>query len=70
MNQNKEVRPMAQLLEEFTDIFVDPKELPPKRSHDHAILKEGAQPISMRPYGYPFYQKEEIEKIMKELLQS
>jgi hypothetical protein len=58
-------------LEEFADIFADPKELPPKRSHDHAInLKEGAQPVSVRPYQYPFYQKEEIEKIVKELLQS
>jgi hypothetical protein len=58
-------------LEEFADIFADPKELPPKRSHGHAInLKEGAQPVSVRPYRYHFYQKEEIEKIVKELLQS
>ena len=62
---------MAQLLEEFLDIFADPMELPPKISHDHANhLKEGAQLVSVRPYRYPFYQKEEIEKIVKELLQS
>jgi hypothetical protein len=70
-NLSKKVGPMAQLLEEFADIFANPKELPPKRSHDHAIhLKEGAQPVSVRPYRYPFYQKEEIEKIVRELLQS
>ena len=70
-NHNKEVGPMAQLLEEFANIFADPKELALKRSHDHAIhLKEGAQPVSVRPYLYPFYQKQEIEKIVKELLQS
>jgi hypothetical protein len=45
--------------------------LPLRRAHDHAIpLKEGVQPISIRPYRYPFYQKEEIKKIVKELLQS
>jgi hypothetical protein len=28
------------------------------------------QPVSVRPYRYPYYQKEEIEKIVKELLES
>lgn len=32
------------------------------------MLKEGAQPVCQRPYGYSFYQKNEIEKIVKELL--
>jgi hypothetical protein len=26
--------------------------------------------VSVRPYRYPFYQKEEIEKIVKQLLKS
>ena len=43
--------------------------LPPNRGHEHQIqLKEGAQAIVQRPYMYPFYQKNEIEKIVKELL--
>jgi len=33
------------------------------------ILKEGTQPICKRPYRYPYYQKIEIEKIVKELLE-
>jgi hypothetical protein len=50
-NQNKKVGPMAQLLEEFADIFVDPKEMSLKRSHDHAIhLNEGARLVLVRTY--------------------
>jgi hypothetical protein len=45
--------------------------LPPNCSHDHSItLKSDAQPVCMRPYRYPYFQKEEIEKIVAELLLS
>ena len=33
-------------------------------------MKEGSQPICERPYRYLFYQKFEIEKIVKELLEA
>ena len=33
-------------------------------------MKEGSQPIYERPYKYPLYQKFEIEKIVKELLEA
>jgi hypothetical protein len=50
------------------DVFAEPIGLPPSRSHDHAIiLKQDAQPVSVRPYQYPYYQKEEI---VRELLES
>jgi hypothetical protein len=59
------------ILEEYSDVFKEPTELSPRRAHDHAIpLQQGVLPISVRPYRYPFYQKEKIEKIVKELLQS
>ena len=59
------------LLSGYEDVFVEPKGLPPNRSHDHAIhLQEGAKAVSVRPYRYPYFQKEEIEKIVRELLQS
>jgi len=59
------------LLQQFSDVFREPTELPPARQHDHQIpLLEGAQPVSVRPYRYPFYQKAEIEKIVKDLLQT
>ena len=57
------------LLQEFSQVFKTPTELSPLRGHEHSIvLKEGAQPIWQRPYRYPFYQKNEIKKIVKELL--
>ena len=59
------------LLETFKDVFAKPKGLPPNHSHDHAItLKTDAQPVCVRPYRYPYFQKEEIEKIVGELLAS
>lgn len=36
--------PLTALVENYPEIFQEPKQLPPKRSHDHAIpLKEGAE---------------------------
>ena len=57
------------LLQEFEHVFETLTGLPFLRGHEHPIvLKEGAQPVCQRPYRYPFYQKNEIEKIVKELL--
>jgi hypothetical protein len=59
------------LLEEFEDIFSEPKTLPPKRAHDHHIpLLPGSAPTNVRPYRYPYFQKAEIEKIVKEMRDS
>ena len=57
------------LLQEFGDVFETPTGLPPLKGHKHQItLMEGSQPVCQRPYRYPFYQKNEIEKIVRELL--
>ncbi|XP_040996213.1 uncharacterized protein LOC121242414 [Juglans microcarpa x Juglans regia] len=59
------------LLDRFQIVFDKPRGLPPQRSYDHQILlKKDSTPVSVRPYRYPYYQKTEIEKIVKELLQS
>ncbi|KAF5466832.1 hypothetical protein F2P56_016722, partial [Juglans regia] len=59
------------LLDLYPDIFALPSSLPPTRSQDHSItLLPGTQPISVRPYRYPYFQNDEIEKIIKELLES
>jgi hypothetical protein len=59
------------LLDVFANLFEEPKGLPPSRSHDHVILlKSGSKPICVRPYKYPYFPKEEIEMIVKELLES
>ncbi|XP_010513588.1 PREDICTED: uncharacterized protein LOC104789613 [Camelina sativa] len=61
---------VLQLKSEYTDIFEEPTVLPPFRTeHNHKIvLKTGADPINQRPYRYATYEKDEIDKIVKELL--
>lgn len=45
------------------------KGLPPHRTHNHPIILQlVTKPISVRPYRYPFFQKDEIEKIVREML--
>jgi hypothetical protein len=62
---------LHKLLDNFAKIFAGSQGLPPKRQHDHQIpLKPGAGPVSVRPYRYPHYQKNEIEKIVSGLLES
>lgn len=61
---------VAALLQEFHAVFATPVGLPHVRGHEHQInLKEGTQPICQRPYMCPYYQKIEIDKIAKELLE-
>ena len=44
---------MQGLLEEYLELFQEPKHLPPARKIDHHItLKEGVEPINTRPYRY------------------
>ena len=63
---------MQQILNNHLSVFDKPHELPPSRGeHDHSItLVPRAQPPNVRPYRYPFTQKNEIEKIIKELLEA
>ncbi|GJQ93386.1 putative polyprotein [Tanacetum coccineum] len=61
----------AQLLQEYADVFEVPIKLPPQRSFDHKIpLKEDNVTINIRPYRYPLGQKDTIEAMVKELLDS
>jgi hypothetical protein len=60
---------MQKILEEWTLVFVEPKELPPPRTHDHRILLlQGAGPVCVKPYRYLFYQKTEIEEQAQDML--
>lgn len=59
------------ILQEFEDVFVTPTHLPPKRKLDHFIpLKPGSAPVNTHPYRCPIVQKEEIEKLTREMLES
>ncbi|WVZ49071.1 hypothetical protein U9M48_000452 [Paspalum notatum var. saurae] len=58
-------------MKEFASVFEVPTELPPSRSCDHSIpLIAGAQPVNIRPYRYTPAMKNEIEKQVKEMLDS
>jgi hypothetical protein len=60
-----------EVIARFEDVFNLPSGLPPPRDHDHAIvLKPDVVIPNPRPYRYPFYQKNEIEKMVKEMLQA
>ncbi|GJZ40777.1 putative mitochondrial protein [Tanacetum coccineum] len=59
------------LLNTFHSVFETPKELPPIRSHDHTIpLLPNTTPINIRPYKHPPNQKDAIELMVKELMES
>lgn len=56
-------------VERFERVFQVPSGLPPRWEHAHAlVLKEGAFPISVRPYRYPQIQKNGIERLVREML--
>lgn len=62
---------ITNLLGKYKEVFAEPIGLPPKRAFDHPIsLKEGKNPVSLRPYRYPHYKKSKIEKIVLDLLAS
>lgn len=51
------------VVQEYQDVFGDITVLPPSRSHDHSIhLREGTNPVSVRPDRYPQIQKDESRR--------
>ena len=60
---------LQQLLQAYSSIFEIPQGLPPMRAHDHKIpLLDESQSIRIRPYRYPIVQKNELEKMVAEML--
>ncbi|XP_042002546.1 uncharacterized protein LOC121751819 [Salvia splendens] len=50
-------------------VFDVPCGIPPPRAFDHRIhLLPGSKPVNVRPYRYPYFQKTEIERQVKEML--
>ncbi|KAA0060214.1 Transposon Ty3-G Gag-Pol polyprotein [Cucumis melo var. makuwa] len=67
--QSNETNPVHTVLEQYVDIFEWPDKLPPRRDIEHHIhLKKGTDPINVRPYRYGYHQKEEMEKLVGEML--
>ncbi|PNY01861.1 retrotransposon-related protein, partial [Trifolium pratense] len=62
-------QPVLELLQRFEKVFATPTGLPPHRCIDHRIhLIEGSKPVNVRPYRYPQFQKSEMEKLIREML--
>ncbi|XP_026452020.1 uncharacterized protein LOC113352415 [Papaver somniferum] len=62
---------IRKLMSTFQDVFETPTSLPPAKLHDHRIpLIPDSSPVNVRPYRYPHFQKDEIEKIISELKQA
>ena len=63
---------IERLINEYADIFTEPTSLPPFRTnHNHKIvLKERSDPVNQRPYRYAVHQKNEIDKMVQELLKA
>ncbi|CAN1751344.1 Transposon Ty3-I Gag-Pol polyprotein [Linum perenne] len=59
------------VLDKFKDVFNTPTSLPPPRHCDHQIpLVANYKPVNLRPYRYTPMQKDEIEKLVLEMLES
>ena len=65
-NQKPEVQ---RVLLSFSSVFELSNQLPLPPDHDHAIeLELGTQAMNVQPYRYPQFHKDEIEKLVKEML--
>lgn len=61
---------LVALLHQYRDIFQQPTGLPPHRPQNHRIpLQIGSKTVKVRPYRYPHSQKEQIEKMVQEMLE-
>jgi hypothetical protein len=59
------------ILQQYEDVFADNMMLPPSRECDHHIpLIEGSKPPNIRPYRIPHKQKDEVENMIKSMLQN
>lgn len=59
------------LLSKHEGIFQELTTLPPPRTFNHLIhLEPGTGPNNVRPYRYPHSQKQTIEKLVSEMIQS
>ncbi|GJW14002.1 transposon ty3-G gag-pol polyprotein [Tanacetum coccineum] len=62
---------LDKVVQAYQDVFALLTELPPQRNHDHRIpLVPNAQPVNIRPYRHPPMQKDAIEVMVNELLDS
>lgn len=62
---------VREVLQQYNEVFQEPKGLPPIRAVDHRIpLKPNAKPVNICPYKYPYFQKNEMERLVMEMQNS
>ncbi|KAL1551486.1 hypothetical protein AAHA92_19326 [Salvia divinorum] len=62
--------PIQRVLQDFAALFSPPENVPPSRQFDHRIhLLPDSKPVNVRPYRYPYFQKQEIEKQVGAMLE-
>ena len=62
---------VKEVLAQHQQIFRPITGLPPSHDIDHAIqLIPGASPVNVRPYRYPHILKNEIERLVQEMLEA
>lgn len=60
---------ISTILHKFAGVFTTPTGLPPHRTQDHHIhLLPQTQPVNVRPYRYPQYQKDIMTSMIKDML--
>ena len=60
---------VAEIVTRHGSLFIEPSGLPPVHGHEHRIiLKEGGNLVGARPYRYQQSQKDEIERLIQEML--
>ena len=55
------------VMEQFVEVFKMPHGLPPQHQ---IVLKNGANPIIIRPYRYPQIQKEETKRMVTDMMRA
>ncbi|KAJ9700965.1 hypothetical protein PVL29_006342 [Vitis rotundifolia] len=64
-------RTVKEMLAQYQRVFGPITGLPPSREIDHAIqLIPGASPVNVRPHRYPHILKNEIERLVQEMLEA
>jgi len=62
---------VADLIDEFVHIFEKPNGLPPFHRTNHKFLiLQGSNLVNVRSYKYPHFQKQEIERLIREMMET